>query len=71
MHRSGESQGFYVDLIAGKLDCGKSTVRRMLQKCVKAGWIGERGDQQFRRYEVTEKGREGAEDRPSVLDWVS
>jgi len=71
LHRPGESQGFYVALMAGKLDCGKTTVRRMVQKCVKAGWIGERGDQQFRRYEVTERGTAEAESRPSVLDWVS
>jgi hypothetical protein len=71
MHRPGESQTFYVDLIAGKLECGKSTVRRMLQKCAKAGWIAERGDQQFRRYEVSDKGQKEAENRPSVLDWVS
>jgi hypothetical protein len=71
MHRPGESQTFYLDLIAGKLECSKATVRRMLGACVKAGWIGERGDQQFRRYEVAEKGRGQAEKRPSALDWVS
>jgi DNA-binding MarR family transcriptional regulator len=60
-----------VDLIAGKLECGKSTVRRMVQKCVTAGWIGEHGDQQFRRYEVTKKGRAEAENRPSAQNWVS
>jgi hypothetical protein len=71
MHRPGESQTFYVDLIAGKLECGKTTVRRMVQTCVKAGWIGERGDQQFRRFDVTDRGEKEAKKRPSALDWVS
>jgi len=52
------------------LECGKSTVRRMVQKCVKAGWIGERGDVQFRRYEATERGEREAENRPSAYDWT-
>ena len=70
MHRPGECQGFYVDLIAGRLECGKTTVRRMLHKCTQAGWIVERGDQQFRRFEVNEKGRNAAKGRPSALYWV-
>jgi hypothetical protein len=69
-HRPGESRGFYMDLIAGRLECGKTTVRRMLDKCTQAGWIVERGDQQFRRYEVTEKGLEQAQRRPSATNWV-
>jgi hypothetical protein len=71
MHRPGESQGFYVDLIAGMLGCGKETVRKMLKSCAKSRWIVERGDQQFRRYEVTDKGREEAESRPSARNWTS
>ncbi|MCX6995790.1 MAG: AAA family ATPase [Kiritimatiellaeota bacterium] len=71
LHRPGESQIFYLDLIAGKLDCGKTTVRRMLQNCVKAGWIAEQGDAHFRRYGVTERGAGLKESHPSVLDWVS
>jgi hypothetical protein len=71
MHRPGESQGFYVDLIAGALGCAKETVRKMVKACVKARWIVERGDQQFRRYEVTESGREEAESRPSTRNWTN
>ncbi|MCE9615065.1 MAG: AAA family ATPase [Lentisphaerae bacterium] len=71
MHRPGESQSFYVDLVAGALACGKETVRKMLKVCTKAGWIRERGDQQFRRYEVTESGRNEAEIRPSTRNWTS
>jgi hypothetical protein len=71
MHRPGESQTFYVDLIAGKLECSKPTPRRMLEACVKEGWIAERGDAQFRRYEVTDRGAKEAKKRPSALDWVS
>ena len=71
LHRPGESQTFYVDLVAGALGCAKETVRKMLKACAKAGWIAERGDQQFRRYEVTEDGREEAESRPSTRNWTS
>jgi len=71
MHRSGESQTFYVDLVAGRLGCGKETPRRMLKACVKAGWIAEHGDAQFRRYKATEDGREAAKSRPSAYDWTS
>ena len=71
MHRPGESQSFYVDLIAGALGCGKETVRKMLKACAKSRWIVERGDQQFRRYEVTDKGREEAESKPSTRNWTS
>ena len=71
MHRSGESQTFYVDLVAGALGCSKETVRKMLKACAKAGWIVERGDQQFRRYEVTGEGRAEAEARPSTRNWTS
>ena len=71
IHRPRESQGFYVDLMAGSLGCVKETVRKMLKACAAAGWIRERGDQQFRRYEVTEKGRAEAENRPSTRDWTN
>ena len=71
VHRPGESQGFYVDLIAGALGCAKETVRKMLKSCAKSKWIVERGDQQFRRYEVTSSGREQAESRPSTRNWTS
>ena len=71
LHRPGESQGFYVDLIAGALGCAKETVRKMVKACVKARWIAERGDQQFRRYEVTDEGREEAESRPSTRNWTN
>lgn len=71
MHRPGESRSFYMDLIAGKLECGKTTVRRMLDNCTQAGWIVERGDQQYRRYEVSEKGQNEAKQRPSTLDWAN
>jgi hypothetical protein len=71
MHRPGESQGFYVDLIAGALGCAKETVRKMLKSCGKSKWIVERGDQQFRRYEVTSSGREEAESRPSTRNWTA
>ena len=71
IHRSGESQTFYLDLISGALECGKETVRRLLKSCVLAGWIGECGDQQFRRYRVTEKGQREAANRPSKRNWAS
>ncbi len=71
LHRPRESQGFYVDLLAGSLGCVKETVRKMLKACAAAGWIREHGDQQFRRYEVTEKGRAEAENRPSTRDWTN
>jgi hypothetical protein len=71
IHRPGESQTFYVDLISGALECGKETVRLMLKVCVKAGWISECGDQQFRRYQATGKGQKEAENRPSSRNWTS
>ncbi|NQU97035.1 MAG: AAA family ATPase [Chloroflexi bacterium] len=71
LHRPGECQSFYVDLVAGALGCGKETVRKMLKGCTRAGWIAERGDQQFRRYEVTESGRAEAELKPSGRNWTS
>ena len=66
-----ESQTFYVDLIAGALGCAKETVRKMVKACVKARWIVERGDQQFRRFEVTDSGRAEAELRPSTRNWTT
>jgi hypothetical protein len=71
IHRPGESQTFYVDLIAGALGCAKETVRKMVKACVKARWIVERGDQQFRRFEVTDSGRAEAELRPSTRNWTT
>ena len=71
IHRPGESQSFYVDLISGALECGKETVRRLLKSCVMAGWIGECGDQYFRRYRVTEKGQREAANMPSKRNWAS
>ena len=71
IHRPGESQTFYVDLISGALECGKETVRQMLKACVKTGWIGECGDQHFRRYQATGKGQQEAENRPSSRNWTS
>jgi hypothetical protein len=71
IHRPGESQTFYVDLVSGALECGKETVRQMIKSCVKAGWIGECGDQQFRRYQATGKGQHEAENRPSGRNWTS
>jgi hypothetical protein len=71
LNRPGECQTFYVDLIAGTLGCAKATPRRMFQGCIKAGWIAERGDSQFRRFEVTAQGRKVAESRPSAFNWVS
>ena len=71
IHRPGESQTFYVDLISGALECGKETVRKMLKACVKTGWIGECGDQHFRRYQATGKGQQEAENRPSSRNWTS
>jgi len=71
IHRPGESQTFYVDLLAGAMDCGKETVRRMLRSCVLEVWIGECGDQQFRRYRVTEKGQREAGNRPSTRNWAN
>lgn len=71
MHRPAESQTFYVDLLAGAMECGKETVRRILRSCVLAGWIGECGDQQFRRYRVTEKGQREAANRPSTRNWAN
>jgi hypothetical protein len=71
IHRPGESQGFYVDLIAGKLGCSKATARRMLGACVKGGWIAERYEAQFIRYGVTERGAEATKKRPSEVNWGS
>jgi len=71
IHRPGESQTFYVDLISGAMECGKETVRQMLKACVKTGWIGECGDQHFRRYQATGKGQQEAENRPSSRNWTS
>jgi len=42
---AGDLPGLYVEVN-----------RRMLGACVKEGWIAERGDAQFRRYGVTERG---------------
>ncbi len=71
LHRPGESQTFYVDLITGALGCAKATPRRMLLACVKEGWIVERGDSQFRRFEVTAEDKNAAKSRPSACNWVS
>lgn len=70
MARPGESQSFYLDLISGALECCKETVRRMLKSCVVEGWISECGDQQFRRYRVTEKGQQEAAKKPSTRNWA-
>ena len=70
MHQRGECQHFYVDLVAGALGCGKETVRKMLKECASAGWLIEHGDRQFRRYEVTEKGRAEANMKPSTRNWA-
>jgi hypothetical protein len=67
--RPGESQSFYVDLVAGVLGCGKETVRRLLKECVWAGWIGEAGDQYFKRYKMTEKGRREVENKAENGDF--
>ncbi len=66
----GESQTFYVDLLAGKLGCGKTTARRMLKECVETGWLSESGKPNCKRYTVTAEGKKEAEKRPSVVDWA-
>ena len=68
--RPGESQAFYLDLLAGKLECGKTTVRRMLQRCVSAGWLSELGDAHYRRFGVTERGLMEAVRHPNTSNWV-
>lgn len=69
IHCPGESQSFYLDQIAETLGCGKETARMMIKTCTAERWIKERGDHRFRRYEVTELGREKAQNRPSAHDW--
>jgi hypothetical protein len=65
----GASQEVYLDLLVEKLNCGKSTARRMFQKCLGSGWLVERGDPRFRRYSVTDHGSAEASRHPSPIDW--
>jgi DNA-binding PadR family transcriptional regulator len=67
--RGGESQKFYLTLMAGALECSTESIRAMMKKCINAGWLVERMDGHSKRYEVTALGREELAKHPSPRDW--
>lgn len=67
--RGGESQKFYLTLMAGALECSTESIRAMMKKCINAGWLVERMDGHSKRYEVTAQGREELAKHPSPRDW--
>jgi len=67
----GEGKEFYLDLLADKLSCSRTTAWRMFQRCLLAGWITSFGEPKSARFCVPEAGSEVAKRQPSAINGVS